>query len=159
LGEVLDEQRGYGRCLGNGKGYIVLATSGLSIEYESQEQQGTKMKFLTITTASNLIFFLTSATGAIAAEGTILRMECGAAGVVTAILGAQIKDGEPYFYTDIYSSGLNVGAKKLAGQAGASQFTLDDKGYKIGFFPGSNSTSRHFSFIRYGKSYTCHGIR
>ena len=123
------------------------------------EKTLTKIRYLTVATASSLVFYLASATGAIAAEGTILRMECGAAGVVTAKLGAQIKGGEPYFYTDIYSSGLNVGAKNLTGQAGASQFTLDDQGYKIEFFPGSNSTSRRFSFVRYGKSYTCQELR
>ena len=105
------------------------------------------------------MFFFATATDIIAAEGTVLRMQCGSAGVVTAKLGAQITDGEPYFYTDIYSSGLNVGAKNLAGYAGASHFSLDDQGYKIGYFPGSNSTSRHFSFVRYGKSYTCNELR
>ena len=117
------------------------------------------MKFLTITTVSSLFFVIASATAGIAAEGTILRMECGAAGVVTARLGAQIKGGEPEFYTDIYSSGLNVGAKNLAGYAGASHFSLDDRGYKIGYFPGSTSTSEHYSFVRYGKSYACQPIR
>jgi len=116
------------------------------------------MRRLTIATASSLVFFA-SATDTIAAEGTVLRMQCGSAGVVTARLGRQITDGEPYFYTDIYSSGLNVGAKNLAGYAGASHFTLDDQGYKIEYFPGSSSTSRHFSFVRYGKSYTCNELR
>jgi len=117
------------------------------------EQKGARVKNFTIATALNLALFLASSTAAIAAKGTILRMKCKAAGIVTVRLGAQISDGEPYLYTDIYSSGLNAGAKKLAGHAGASHFSPDNQGYKIGYFPGSNSTSEHYSFARYGKSY------
>jgi len=86
-------------------------------------------------------------------------MECGAAGVATVRIGAKVTEGQSCYYTDIYSSGLNVGAKNLVGYAGALHFTLDDQGYSIGFFPGSNSTSRHFSLVRYGRTFTCQEIR
>ena len=117
------------------------------------------MKLLKVILKTGLFAYIASAMSANAAEGSILRMQCGAAGVVTARLRSQIADGEPYYYTDIYSSGLNVGAKNLAGYAGAYHFSLDDKGYKIIYMVEHNSGGEQFSFERYGKAYRCQELR
>jgi len=94
-----------------------------------------------------------------AQEGVVFRMSCGAAGVVTARIKRQITYGDPYYYTDIYSSGLNVGAKNLRGEPGASHFVVNDQGYSFSYFPGSiGSPNQTYSFSRYGTIYNCNPL-
>jgi len=100
------------------------------------------------------------ATDARAVEGVIFRMNCGKAGIVTARIRSQITYGEPEHYTDIYSSGLNVGAKNLRGYPGASHFAVNDQGYSFSYFEGSiGSPNQTYSFSRYGKEYKCNPLR
>lgn len=95
-----------------------------------------------------------------AEEGTIFRMKCGAAGLVTARLKQRIPRREQYFYTDIYSEGLNVGIKNLPGLAGASHFSVDDDNIRYDYFPGSmGSPEQLYSFAANGKKYNCTPVR
>ncbi len=75
-------------------------------------------------------------------------MRCGSAGVVTAKVKGFDGGIGPYL-TDIYSDGLNVGAKNLKGMTGANHFSVNDQGYVFSYYSGD------FSFSRYGKSYKC----
>lgn len=98
--------------------------------------------------------------GYIILPGWEYKMECGAAGIVTAKVHPRDIRNMDNIRVDIYSAGLNVGAKNLRGQRGASIFLVDDKGY--GFIwdePSGGDPRANFSFHRYGKSYKCTPLR
>jgi len=114
------------------------------------------MKEISFTTLSLPLLSFLFTINAHAQTGAVFRMSCGAAGVVTARIGSQISYGDPYYYTDIYSSGLNVGAKNLRGEPGASHFVVNDQGYSFAYFPGSvGAPNQTYGFSRYGKTYKC----
>lgn len=85
------------------------------------------------------------------ADDIIFRMRCGEAGTVTAKI-KRFDGGTGPYMTDVYSDGLNVGAKNLKGMTGASHFIIEDKGYSYRYFSGD------YTFSRYGKNYKCKPI-
>jgi hypothetical protein len=90
--------------------------------------------------------------------GSEFRMESGAAGTVTAKVHPGNDWSSPR--VDIYSAGLNVGAKNLRGQRGASIFVVDDKGYVFAWNePSTGDPQEGYAFHRYGKTYKCTPLR
>ena len=119
-----------------------------------------KMKGISLTALSLPLLSFLFTVNAYAQAGVVFRMSCGEAGVVTARIGSRISYGEGYYYTDIYSSGLNVGANNLRGYPGASHFVVNDQGYSFAYFPGSvGSPNQTYNFSRYGKAYKCNPLR
>lgn len=110
------------------------------------------MKSISLTALSLPLPSFLFTVNARAQEGMVLRMSCGAAGVVTVSIGSRIPYDEQYHYTNIYSSGLNDGAKNLRGLTGAAIFSVNDEGYS--FYYGSGG----HSFSRYGKEYKCYEL-
>ena len=89
-------------------------------------------------------------------EGTVFRLRCGGAGLVTATLKQQIPQQEQYFYTDIYSDGLKMSIKNLRGEPGASHFSVNEGNVRFDYFPGSAGFPEQiYGFAANGKKYNC----